>query len=126
MNIAYLVNRYPAISHSFIRREIRALERLGHEVMRVSIRGWSEQQHGEEDRQEQLRTRYILRGGPFPLFAAFILIAVTNPARLLSALKLTFAVGWRAERPLHFHLIYLLEACLLARWLRAEQVEHLH
>ena len=39
MKIAYLVNHYPAISHSFIRREILALERLGHEILRISIRG---------------------------------------------------------------------------------------
>ena len=29
MNIAYLVNQYPKTSHSFIRREIAALESLG-------------------------------------------------------------------------------------------------
>ena len=29
MRIAYLINQYPAISHTFIRREIRALEDMG-------------------------------------------------------------------------------------------------
>ena len=38
--VAYLVNHYPAVSHSFIRREILALERLGVEVMRIALRGW--------------------------------------------------------------------------------------
>jgi glycosyltransferase involved in cell wall biosynthesis len=126
MKIAYLVNRYPAISHSFIRREILALERLGHEVLRISIRGWSEQQHGDEDRREQLRTRYILRRGPAPLLAAFMQAAVTKPVRLLSAVRLMLIVGRRAEKPLPFHLIYLFEACLLVRWLKAEKIEHLH
>ena len=66
MKIAYLVNHYPAISHSFIRREILALERLGHEVLRISIRGWADAQRGAEDQFEQARTRYVLRGGVVP------------------------------------------------------------
>jgi hypothetical protein len=40
MHIAYLINQYPKVSHSFIRREILAPERQGFEIMRISIRGW--------------------------------------------------------------------------------------
>ena len=35
MRVAYLINQYPAVSHTFIRREILALERQGVEIMRV-------------------------------------------------------------------------------------------
>ena len=42
MRIAYLINQYPKISHSFIRREIQALERQRVHVMRIAIRGWNE------------------------------------------------------------------------------------
>ena len=42
MRIAYLINQYPKVSHTFIRREIQALERKGVSVMRLSIRGWNE------------------------------------------------------------------------------------
>jgi colanic acid/amylovoran biosynthesis glycosyltransferase len=38
MKIAYLVNKYPKVSHSFIRREIAALEACGLLVARFSIR----------------------------------------------------------------------------------------
>ena len=38
--IAYLINQYPKVSHSFIRREILALERQGIEVQRWASRGW--------------------------------------------------------------------------------------
>ena len=38
MKIAYLINRYPSISHTFIRREILALERLGYDIARFAIR----------------------------------------------------------------------------------------
>ncbi len=40
--VAYLVNQYPKVSHSFIRREILALERRGLKVQRFAVRGWDE------------------------------------------------------------------------------------
>jgi len=38
MRIAYFTNQYPSVSHTFIRREIAALEERGIEVQRFSIR----------------------------------------------------------------------------------------
>jgi colanic acid/amylovoran biosynthesis glycosyltransferase len=126
MRIAYLINRYPTISHSFIRREILALERHGHEVLRLSVRGWGDRQQGSEDQQEQTRTRYVLRGGVAPLLLAFLRILVTHPIRLMKAGGLAWRVGRRADRPLPVHLIYLLEACLVLLWLRDAKVDRLH
>ncbi|WOH53747.1 glycosyltransferase [Bradyrhizobium sp. sBnM-33] len=126
MKIAYLINHYPAISHSFIRREILALERLGHEVLRISLRGWTDAQRGSEDQLEQARTRYVLRRGAVPLVVSFLRILTTNPSGLFRAIALTFKIGLRAERPLPVHLIYLFEACQVALWLRSENAQHLH
>ena len=39
--IAYFINAYPAVSHSFIRREIHGLEGQGFAVERVALRGWA-------------------------------------------------------------------------------------
>ena len=79
MRIAYLVNRYPAVSHSFIRREILALERQGHDIMRLSVRGWDEVLQSKEDLQERTRTRYVLQGGARPLLTALARIAISRP-----------------------------------------------
>jgi colanic acid/amylovoran biosynthesis glycosyltransferase len=126
MRIAYLINQYPTVSHSFIRREILALERQGHQVFRVSIRGWDDPQHGNEDQLELARTRYVLRGGAMPLIFAFLRILVTQPMRLMKVIGLVWRVSRQADRPLLFHIIYLFEACLIVSWLRAEKSEHLH
>jgi glycosyltransferase involved in cell wall biosynthesis len=126
MRIAYLINQYPTISHSFIRREILALERQGHEVLRISVRGWDEQRRGKEDQVEWTRTRYVLRDGAVPLLLAFLRILFTSPVLLLRALGLAWKVSRRADRPFPVHLIYLFEACRVVLWLRAEQSEHLH
>jgi glycosyltransferase involved in cell wall biosynthesis len=126
MRIAYLINQYPAISHSFIRREILALERQGHEVLRISVRGWGDQQRSKEDQLEQTRTRYVLPGGAMPLLLAFLRISIADPIRLLKAIGLVWRVSRHADRPLPVHLIYLLEACRVVLWLGDEKTEHLH
>ena len=126
MRIAYLVNRYPAVSHSFIRREILALERQGHEIMRLSVRGCDEVLQSKEDLQERTRTRYVLQGGALPLLAALARIAVNSPLKLAKALGLIWRVGRKSDRPLTVHFIYLLEACQIFLWLRTEKIEHLH
>ena len=126
MRIAYLVNRYPAVSHSFIRREILALERQGHDIMRLSVRGWDEVLQSKEDLQERTRTRYVLQGGALPLLTALARIAVSRPLKLAKALGLIWRVGRKSDRPLTVHFIYLLEACQIFLWLRAEKIEHLH
>jgi len=126
MRIAYLINQYPSVSHSFIRREILALERQGHEVFRISLRGWDEAQQGEEDQLEHTRTRFVLRGGAAPMVLALLHILLTSPIRLIKAARLTWQLSRRADRPLPIHLIYLFEACVILLWLRAERAEHLH
>jgi colanic acid/amylovoran biosynthesis glycosyltransferase len=63
LKIAYFVNQYPKVSHSFIRREILAMERQGFDVQRIALRGWKESLPDAEDRQEQEKTQYVLRMG---------------------------------------------------------------
>src|SRR5690348_6997384 len=126
MRIAYLVNQYPMISHSFIRREIHALERQGFEVLRIALRGWEGDLVDAQDRDERTRTRYVLREGAWPLLVALARTALVRPADLLRALVLAWRMSRRSDRPLPFHLVYLAEACRIAAWLRKAQADHLH
>src|SRR5215475_4621964 len=111
MRIAYLVNQYPMVSHSFIRREILALERRGLEITRISLRGWKAELPDDTDQLERKRTRYVLRGGVPALLFSFAHALLTRPLRLINALWLACRMGWRAERPLLVHFVYLAEAC---------------
>ena len=126
MRIAYLVNRYPAISHSFIRREILALELAGVPVLRLALRGWEEEQRGDTDLLELTRTRYVLRAGAISLLRSFLGLVASRPGAVLKALRLVWLVGRGADRPFSVHLVYLLEACQALRWLEAEGITHLH
>lgn len=124
--IAYLVNQYPKVSHSFIRREILALERQGYEILRIALRGWDADLADAEDVREQQHTRYVLQTGIVGLLAAVISIVVSRPAQFFMALKLALRMSVRADRPWPYHLIYLAEACRIIPWLREYRVSHVH
>lgn len=123
---AYLVNQYPKVSHSFVRREILALERLGWVVHRHALRGWDEACVEPQDQKEQQRTRYLLSGGVLPLLMATWASCFRAPRQTFKALYVALRMGWRSDRSLPFHVIYWLEACLLAQRCREQGVRHLH
>ena len=124
--VAYLVNQYPKVSHSFIRTEIRALEAQGVEVVRLAVRGWDAELVDPADSAEQAKTRYLLADGAGPLIGAMIATLFTAPGRLVSALGLAVRMARGGERSLPIHLIYLLEACLAARLVNRAGATHLH
>jgi colanic acid/amylovoran biosynthesis glycosyltransferase len=126
MRIAYLVNHYPKVSHTFIRREILALERRGVEVVRVAMRGWDGELVDAEDVQEQAKTAYVLNRGPMPLLAAMLKCLATRPSLFVAGLQLALRMSRGAERPLWVHLIYFAEACHVLGIVQAAQVEHVH
>jgi glycosyltransferase involved in cell wall biosynthesis len=126
VRIAYLINQYPSISHSFIRREIHALEQLGFEILRISLRGWDLELVDEQDRIERKHTRYVLRAHPLTLLFAVARMLLAQPVRLLQALRIAWHMSHTSARPLHVHLAYLAEACRIEPWLRTEGIKHLH
>ena len=126
MKIAYLINDYPKVSHSFIRREIQALERLGIEVQRLALRGWAGILPDDDDARERTRTRYVLNDGLLPLVAATLRVLIHAPRRFLAALRLTLRVARRSDRPLPYHLAYLAEACRILPWLAASGAQRVH
>lgn len=125
VRVAYLVNQYPHVSHSFIRREIRGAEEHGLDVLRISIRRSSAPLVDPADQEEERRTRFVLDTGLVALALACVRAAVAHPVRWLRAAALAWRFGRRSGRWLKSP-VYLAEACLLVKWLRQERVTHLH
>jgi colanic acid/amylovoran biosynthesis glycosyltransferase len=126
MRVAYLVNQYPKISHTFIRREIRAVEQQGFQVFRIALRGWDGELADQEDELERKRTCYVLRNGATSLALAILRMLFRRPRHLMRAATLAYRMSRGAERPLAVHLAYLAEACLILEWLTAKSIQHLH
>ena len=126
MRIAYLTNQYPHVRHTFIRREIVALEAHGVEVARYSVRDSGAEAVDPADRVEYGKTRALLSAGKAGLLMALLSDALTRPVRFLRAFRRTIRFGRRSDRGVMRHLVYLAEACLLRRWLAAERIDHIH
>lgn len=125
LRIAYVVSRYPAVSHTFVLREVQALRRRGLEVATFSVRRATRADVlGLEAEQEAATTRWLV------------------PPRLR---EWAAATAWAAARPRRVHdglrwvarqadgsvgtarrLAYLAEAVVLARWVEREGYQHLH
>jgi len=127
LRVAYLVNQYPAVSHSFIRREIAALEVNGVDVLRFSVRPPPSALVDPADIEEEKRTRVLLRQGGLSLVAALARSALTAPRSWLRALAAAVRLGRRSDRGVLRHIVYLAEACLLLQWIReAGGAHHVH
>ena len=126
MKIAYLVNQYPKVSHSFIRREILGLEAWGIEVLRCSIRSCRAELVDAADLSEQEKTRTVLESGGSKLLSALLRVLVTRPGRFLKGLQMAVRLGTRPGQSVIKHFAYLVEACVLLGWLSKSGVEHVH
>jgi glycosyltransferase involved in cell wall biosynthesis len=127
MRVAYLVNQYPSVSHTFIRREIEALEKLGCEVVRYSLRPMGEKALPDPaDRHELELTHALLGKGARAILPAVARIASLRPASFARAEQLTMRIGRRSERGLLRNFAYLAEACALVELLERDKVQHVH
>jgi colanic acid/amylovoran biosynthesis glycosyltransferase len=126
MHVTYFINQYPKVSHTFIRREILALERLGFSIQRVSLRGWDEKLLDADDISEQAKTQYVLQSGIFSLFFNAYKVFIQSPLKFIKTFLLALRMGIRADRPMLFHGIYFLEACQVYSWSKQFSADHIH
>jgi colanic acid/amylovoran biosynthesis glycosyltransferase len=124
--IAYLINQYPKVSHSFIRREIVGIEKSGIKVERFSIRSCGSELVDIADKEEEARTRVILGVGLGGLLWGLASVGFRKPIGFLKALRLTIQLSGRSDRSIVHHLAYLAEACVLLQWLLQAKVTHVH
>ena len=128
LRLAYLTGEYPAVSHTFILREVEALRARGVAVETCSIRRTGPEHHRGPAEKEAARTTFhvlsatanlatLLRAG----FAA-----LRSPGRFFRAFGLALRTSPPGPRALLWQLFYFAEALVLARHLRARGITHLH
>ncbi|MEL7486583.1 MAG: glycosyltransferase family 4 protein [Pseudomonadota bacterium] len=126
MKIGYFINQYPGISHSFVRREIQALEKLGVDIRRYAIRPPKQAVIAPEDDAEQRGTRHIITAGAVEIARTALASLVRAPLGSIVALRDAIRLGWRSEAGLLRHGLYFVEALVLAAWMRRDDVRHVH
>lgn len=127
MKIAYLVNRYPAASHSFIRREIAAIEEAGGSVQKFSVRAADLNALPDpKDRADFESTRVILDTNPTMLLFNLLVTMLRSPGKTRAAILTSFTNC--SFRPFEIvrRIAYLAEAAWLARQLTKNNITHVH
>lgn len=124
--MAYLVSRYPAISHTFILREVQRLRALGHTLFTASVNPPDRSLDTMEayERKEAEDTFFVKAQGASGALAALLYWAVRSPIALWQTLRLGLQLGKHGS-PI-YGLAYVLEAALVARWMRQRGLQLLH
>ncbi len=126
VRVAYLTSYYPAVSHTFIRREVSALRSLGVDVRTFSINA----AHGVDvlgprDVAEVKTTQYLL-GRPRRAIARDLVRTVrVNPGPVVRV-AFQAARSRRTARDRLWQLFYVAEAAMLHERLVAAGVTHVH
>ncbi|MEJ1339117.1 MAG: glycosyltransferase family 4 protein [Candidatus Sedimenticola sp. (ex Thyasira tokunagai)] len=126
MKVAYFINQYPKVSHSFIRREIMELEAQGVEVARYALRSDPDELVDSKDKSELDKTHYILQESPFYFFLSLIASFLVAPRNFIISILTAIKIGWNSDRGLIRHIFYFVEAAVLVRRMREAGAEHVH
>jgi glycosyltransferase involved in cell wall biosynthesis len=125
MKIGYLINEYPKVSHSFVRREIEALERRGVEVEIFSIRPWSSDLTDPADVAHADRTT-VIYGNSSDLSSAMKTEARTNRRALSATTAKAMKFAKTSEKSAAYWSAYVAEAARLRQLLSERNVDHVH
>ncbi len=125
MKIAYLTNQYPHIAHTFIRREILALERTGFEVVRLAIRSSDLSQINKDDQEEARKTRVLIDMPKLTILKLSLSALCKKPISFTRTLGSAITMGLSSNSLLK-HFFYFVEACLLSEIAAYEKFGHVH
>ncbi|WP_411958335.1 glycosyltransferase family 4 protein [Paracoccus homiensis] len=126
--IAYLTGEYPAVSHTFILREVLALRAQGLDVLTCSVRRTGPEHHrGADEKRAAQTTFYVLQAAkrPATLLAA-LGWALGRPGALGRMIRLALATRPAGIKATIWQLFYLIEAMVLAHHLTRQGVTGLH
>lgn len=127
-HVAYVTGLFPAVSHTFLLREVIGLRAAGVQVETFSLnRPGSEHLIGPEERAAAASTCYLLSRARNPaVLLSALAHAIMRPRQLVTALSLFRKSGSTGIKGHAKQLIYLLEAMVLSRILRRRRVSRIH
>src|SRR4051794_35952929 len=126
MKIGYVVSQYPAVSHTFIQREIAGVTAAGIDVQPFSIHRTASSgvlSTADADSHEQtiaLRPVSLSR-----LLVSHVRVFARNPRAYVTTLRKAIANGGRDPRRAIYQLFYFAEAVLLWNAARPQSLDHL-
>ncbi|MBS1799367.1 MAG: glycosyltransferase family 4 protein [Acidobacteria bacterium] len=127
LRIGYLISKYPAVSHTFILREIAAIRQRAITIEVASINEAGDRNTlTQAERDEADSTFYVKRAGAVGALRSLATLGLRHPGRLFAGVGLAFKLGHMAPRRTLLCLFYLAEAAILAQWMKERSLTHLH
>lgn len=127
VRVAYLVSRYPAMTHAFISSEVRAMRAAGVELHTASVRRADPAELlSAADEREFMYTRALLPATPLRLARDHWRALRRDPAGYLATLAFALRAGAGGGRALLWQLFYFAEAAMLWAWLEERGLRHVH
>ena len=126
-HVAYLVSKYPNVSHTFISREVHGVRARGMRVETFSIRRPAPADVlTDEDRADEDETFYVLPPSPAALLRAHATALRSAPWRYVRTLARALRLSAGGARNGLWQAFYFAEAILLWHELRRRGVRHVH
>lgn len=126
-DLAYLSSEYPAISHTFIFREVQALRRHGFRVHTASIRRPAHiDLMTDQERADAAQTLYIKNCGVAALVSAHAGLKLRHFVRYQRMFLYALGLWWKGPLSLFKSAAYFAEAGVLVRWMLRHEVSHVH
>lgn len=123
---AYVVSRYPALSHTFIQREIVSLRSMGTPVDVYSIHRTAPDVLSNTDAAELASTFAVLPISPGKLIGHHARAFLRSPRAYLRTLRYAFDAAPPGARAHLWQCFYFAEAIVVWNRCRARGVRHLH
>jgi colanic acid/amylovoran biosynthesis glycosyltransferase len=126
--VAYLLSRYPAVSHTFFLKEVLGLRDRGLDIEVASINRPDRPRNElpEVEAAEAGRTYYVKSAGAPKIALRIGGILVRNPGVAARGLGAALCLGGWDVKARVFALFYLAEALLVGQWMRSRSLHHLH
>ncbi len=127
MKLAFFCSEYPAISHTFVLREIESLRRAGLEIDTFSIRTTPpEKLLSERDRRAAASTFSILPPRADRVLGAHLRLALSSPRAYARTLRHSLRLAPPGLRGSLWQVFYFAEAVVLLRQLERRGIHHVH
>lgn len=126
LRLAYIVPRYPTLSHAFLLREVAMLRSLGATVETFSVRRVGDDQLVTGADREAFATTYAIVPPRAGDLVRAQLRALLNPVRYARAVRTALRMRRPGLRGALWALFYLLEAGILWDRCRRAGIRHVH
>lgn len=123
--VAYLVSQYPALSHTFIEREVLGLRELGLDVVTFSVRQPPAELSSEAMRSEAAST-VVVQADKGQVLRDNASAVTRNPAGYFRALTKAARTGDKRVRARVWQMFYLAEAARIQQEMSRQGIRHIH